>query len=109
MSERPIISLFYLLCMWAKRQGAQEIAKQPGCWEGQLDGFEISINASMEERQNSKGAMVPPVSIVIVQPDYIAAIMVLGPYDGLGPAGMEADVTAALAKAGVTEEAVADD
>jgi hypothetical protein len=96
MGGAPISELYAVIAEWAVSKGAKDIANQPGCWRGQCGDFVITINPHSEPATDEHGMELGPFDCSVVAPKYVAAVLLLNPYGGMGTAGMEPDVIAAL-------------
>lgn len=68
--------LLLVIAEWAQRQGATEISKLPGLWEGETEEYRVRINGHLEEIDN-----VPPFSAAIAHKTYLI-FAVVGPGGG---------------------------
>lgn len=92
-----VSELFATIAQWATLKGAANLPDKPGLWEGDLGEFRIAINAHMEGYLKTReGLSVGPMQMAVNAPKYLGAVMLLDVSGGIGAAGMEADVLAAL-------------
>lgn len=96
MSEPVISELFATIAEWAVAKGAANLPASPGLWTADCGEFSVAINCHDVEHKTGAGLTVPPMHAVVHAPKYAFAVLMVNPYGGIAPPGMEDDVLAAL-------------
>ena len=94
-ADRPISELYATVAEWVGARG-DEPSKWPGVWSATLDEYVIHVNAHREPNLSADRIELPPFGMCINAPKYLGAMILLDPFGGVGAAGMEDDVLAAL-------------
>ncbi|WP_437881043.1 hypothetical protein [Pseudomonas sp. LRF_L74] len=92
---------FILCCQLASLTGVSSIRDLPGCWEHQVEDWNLSFNGHDNAVANSNGDPVPALSVWVSHRTLIVCGCI-SPFDGMIIGSSENDLITALEKA-ITE------